>query len=214
MQTIDFYFDFISPYAYLAYKALPEIAASHEAEIVPHPVLFAAMLNHHGQLGPAEIPAKREYVFKDVYRSASARGWPIEPPPTHPFNPLTALRICSLEMPSETRWKLIGRLFDMTWAGGGGVSDANALAKVAAELGVDNAPERIADPDLKARLRDTTEAAITCGAFGVPTMLVGEELFWGYDSLDHLDRFLGGADPLPDDLWERWEHIKPSASRR
>ncbi|MFT5433335.1 MAG: 2-hydroxychromene-2-carboxylate isomerase [Myxococcota bacterium] len=212
-MTVRFLFDFISPYAYLAYHGLGTVAERHNTEIHAVPVLFAGLLNHHGQKGPAEIPAKRLYVFKDVMRSARRLGIHLEPPPSHPFNPLLALRVCGLDMPPETRWKLVGLLLERVWGGGGGVADSKVVEAVATEAGVANAVERAQAPEAKARLRTQTERAIEAGVFGVPTMLIDGELFWGSDSLPHLNDHLGGAEPLPADLVERWAHITPSATR-
>jgi 2-hydroxychromene-2-carboxylate isomerase len=96
MQMVRFYFDFISPYAYLASTQLDGIAARTQVTIERVPVLFAALLDAHGQKGPAEIPAKRRYTWKDVSRKCHAAGVPIAPPPSHPFNPLLGLRVASL----------------------------------------------------------------------------------------------------------------------
>ena len=92
-----FYFDFISPYAFLAWTQIRGIAARCEREVEPVPVLFAGLLNAHDQKGPAEIPAKRRYLFKDIARKAHRLGVAsVAPPPAHPFNPLLPLRIASL----------------------------------------------------------------------------------------------------------------------
>src|ERR1700754_987264 len=92
------YFDFISPYAYLAWTQLPGLAARHGCTIEPIPVLFAALLEHHGTRGPAEVPAKRRYLLVDVAPKARALGVPVGLPPHHPFNPLLALRLASLPL--------------------------------------------------------------------------------------------------------------------
>src|SRR5262249_60031058 len=87
-NPIDFHFDFISPYAYLGWTQIHALAARHGRAVRPVPTLFAALLNHSGTLGPAEIPLKRVYIFKDALRTAQVFGVPLEPPPSHPFNPL------------------------------------------------------------------------------------------------------------------------------
>src|SRR5687768_100271 len=129
---ITFYFDFISPYAFIAWKALPAIAARHGRSIVPVPILFAALLNTHGQKGPAEIPAKRAYTFKDAYRKAARAGLTgVVPPPAHPFNPLLALRAASLPMADDARARLVDALYDAVWAGKGGVETPEKVAACA-----------------------------------------------------------------------------------
>ena len=118
MAPLTFYFDLGSPYAYLAWTQIHAIAARRHATVEPTPVLFAGLLNAHGQKGPAEIPPKRIYVFKDTLRRARRLGIPLSPPPSHPFNPLLALRASSLELPEDRRRALVDALFRATWGGG------------------------------------------------------------------------------------------------
>ncbi|MCB9676717.1 MAG: 2-hydroxychromene-2-carboxylate isomerase [Alphaproteobacteria bacterium] len=210
---IRFELDFISPYAYVAWHAVQPIAARHGLDIEPVPILFAALLDAHGHRGPAEIEPKRRYVFKDCFRKAAAAGVPLVPPPGHPFNPLLALRVASLDMPAETRRALVTALFDATWATGEGVTDPAVVGRVAAEHGLHDAVARASEPAAKARVRDATAAALDRGTFGVPSLWVGDELFWGVDALGHLDAFLNGEDPVPTGLLERWEHIRPESRR-
>lgn len=205
-DPIAFYFDFISPYAYLAWKKIGGIATVAGRRIAPRPVLFAGLLNHHGQKGPAEIPAKRLYTFKNVIRIAHFSGVPVLPLPSHPFNPLLALRAASSDMPEETRIAFIDRLYDLVWGtasvdGARGVTDPKHVAWAAKQVGLD--PDAIlaaADSQaMKDRVKTTTDEAIARGAFGVPTMFVGDELFWGTDSLPHLEAHLRGEDPASTD---------------
>lgn len=213
--VVRFLFDFISPYAYLAWTQIHAVVERRGAAIEPVPVLFAALLNAHGQKGPAEIPPKREYMFKDVLRSAYRLGIPLVPPPTHPFNPLLALRAASLDLPAPARRALIDRLFQATWGGGRGVDSAEAVAAAATAAGLDGAAivaEATAEAT-KVRLRQRTEEAIAAGVFGVPTMITGQELFWGFDALEHLDGYLRGDDPLDPVLLQRWSSILASARR-
>jgi 2-hydroxychromene-2-carboxylate isomerase len=211
---ITFHFDFLSPYAYLAWKALPPLAARHHREIRPVPTLLAAMLAHGQTKGPAEIPAKRVYVFKDCVRSAAALGLPLSPPPTHPFNPLLALRLC-VQLDGEAQRKAIDALYDATWAGGPGCEDPAAVAATLTAAGLDGAALVAAagSAEAKAALRAATEEAIGAGVFGVPTMRADGELFWGLDAFGHLDRFLAGDDPVKGVDLARWANLPASASR-
>src|SRR4051812_14938048 len=117
-MKIEIHFDYLSPYAYLAWTQIHRIAEKHGAEVEPIPVLFAGLLQHHGTKGPAEIPAKRSYLFKDILRLAHAFGVPIAPPATHPFNPLLPLRASSLDLDAGVRRRLIDGLYAATWAEG------------------------------------------------------------------------------------------------
>ncbi len=205
MKKIQFLFDFISPYAYLAWTQIHALAERNGAEVEPVPILFAALLNTLGQKGPAEIPPKRVYVFKDAYRKAHALGVPLAPPATHPFNPLPALRAVTA-FPER---RLIDALFRATWVEGRRVDLPEVVLDIASEAGF---AVEITDA-VKAQLKANTERALASGAFGVPTMLVEGELFWGVDSLPHLEAFLQGRDPVPADAFARWGGILPSASR-
>jgi 2-hydroxychromene-2-carboxylate isomerase len=213
MPVLHFHFDYISPYAYLAWQRIHALADRHGVVVEPVPVLFAALLNHHGQKGPAEIPAKRVYVFKDVLRTAAVQGVNLVPPPSHPFNPLLALRLTTSVCDPGQRRALIDRLFAAVWGGGPGVSNPEVVASLAAEVGIQDAVARASTPDIKARVRRATTQAVADGVFGVPSMLVDGELFWGVDSLDHLDRYLAGNDPLSHDLLSRWARLPATAER-
>jgi len=215
VEPLRFCFDYISPYAYLAWTQVHALALRHRREVEPVPVLFAALLDANGQKGPAEIPAKRVYLFKDVLRTAHLLGVPLEPPPAHPFNPLLALRVSSLPMPAPTRRRLIDGLYAATWGGGGGVTDPDAVSRIATAAGLDGprAVAEAAEPPAKDRVRRATEEALAAGAFGVPTIFVGDELFWGFDAFGHVDRFLAGNDPLDRESLLRWKDLPSQAIR-
>lgn len=215
-EPIDFVFDVISPYAYLGWTQIHALAARYDREVRPLPVLFAALLQHGGTKGPAEIPLKRIYIGKDTLRTARVLGIPFGPPPAHPFNPLLALRIATIASDPQKR-HVIDALFAATWGGGGGGVETKETAQAALErAGLDGAALVAAagGEDAKARLRAETERAIARGVFGVPTMIVDEEVFWGVDSFAHFERYLAGKDPLrPEDL-AAWAELKASANRR
>lgn len=214
MRQVRFLFDFLSPYAYLAWHRVHEVALPHGAEVVPEPVLLAALLTHHGNVGPAEIPAKRRYVFLDVLRSAAALGVPFHPPPAHPFPPLLALRVAGLEAEPAVRRRLVDALFTAVWGGGPGVEDPAHVDALAAAAGVPDAVARASEPEAKERLRAATERALAAGVFGVPTMIVDDELFWGLDSLGHLERRLAGLPPVATGELLAWLERPASATRR
>jgi 2-hydroxychromene-2-carboxylate isomerase len=214
-QPIRFLFDFISPYAYIGWTQIHALAERNGRQVEPVPVLFAAFLTAHGHKGPAEIPPKRVYTFKHVLRTAHRLGLQIVPPPGHPFNPLLALRVSSLPMPDPARRALIDRLFAATWSGGPGVEDPAVVARLAGEAGLDGEAllAQAAAPEAKARLRAQTDAALEAGAFGVPTILIGDELFWGQDSLPDVERHLRGEDPVNYAELARWVGL-PATARR
>lgn len=212
-----FYFDFISPYAYVAWTQIHALAEKHGRTVEPTPILFAALLNAMGHKGPAEIPAKRVYVFKDVCRKAHRLGLALPiPPPNHPFNPLIGLRAALFPCDAKVQRRFIDGLYAATWAGGGGIETEAAVGAIATRAGLP-ADEVLAfakSDAAKSTLKKNSEAAIEKGVFGVPTVSVDGELFWGIDSLDLLDDFLAGKDPLSADYVSRWQHITASATRK
>jgi 2-hydroxychromene-2-carboxylate isomerase len=213
-----FFLDFISHNAWLAWHQAPALAAQHGLVLEPVPVLFAGLLKAHGQIGPAEVPAKSRWMIWNVLRKARQQGIPLAPPHSHPFNPLLPLRVACCELPRAQRLDLINRLFRAAWVEGRAVSEPDVVSAVITEAGLD-ADRLMAEAQgepVKARLRENTEAAIAAGVFGVPSMMVREELFWGFDDLEHLDNFLHGADPLGDDreIYADWFKVRASAQRK
>ena len=190
---VTFYFDPVSPYAWLAANALDRIEATG-AQIVFQPVLFAALLNAHGNIGPAEVPAKRAYIFRDVMREAARAGLQFKGPPGHPFNPLQALRMCLAVTRQDERRRFALAVMSACWERGEDVSDPAVLSKVADACGLSGSALQAAaqQPDIKMQLQAATENAIAGGVFGVPTFKVGAELFWGGDRIDALIRYLHG----------------------
>ncbi|MCE9673417.1 DsbA family protein [Myxococcus stipitatus] len=213
---LRFCLDYLSPYAYLAWTRMPALAARHGRVVEPVPVLLAGLLNATGNIGPAEVPAKRVYIFKHTFRIAHELGVPFAPPPSHPFVPLLALRVTAAVEDLEARARLVSALYAAAWGGGGGVETPEQVSVAIRAAGLD-APALLAAAqrqDIKDRVRQNTEEALAAGAFGVPTVLADGELFFGMDSLGHLERFLRGEDPLRQVDLARWRDLPATASRR
>ncbi|HEV8018959.1 MAG TPA: 2-hydroxychromene-2-carboxylate isomerase [Steroidobacteraceae bacterium] len=172
-------FDVISPFAYLAFPRLRELPAHARLELVP--VLLAGLLQHHGQLGPAEIPSKRRFTYRFVLWRARQLGMPLRMPPAHPFNPLAALRLI---VAAGGDLRAAGAVLDAVFRDGLDVSDPQVIAGLARGLGIADPQAALADPAVKQRLRENGEWAIARGVFGVPTFVIGNELFWGHDAVD------------------------------
>ena len=142
-------------------------------------MLFAALLDHHGQLGPAEIPAKRAFTYRFAVWQARTQGIPIKFPHEHPFNPLPLLR---LALACDCAPEAVHRIFRFVWRDGRLPDLPIEWAELADDLGLPDAAARIAQPEVKLALRRNTEEAIGRGVFGVPTLAIGDELFWGADA--------------------------------
>jgi 2-hydroxychromene-2-carboxylate isomerase len=181
----DWFFDVISPFAYLQWVRLRR---DHpQLRLRPRPVLFGALLQHHGQLGPAEIPGKRAFTYRFVAWEARRLGITLRFPPAHPFNPLTALRLI---LAADDATRATDAVFAHIWRDGRAADSVAALAAIAVGLGIPDIDAAVASDDVKAALRLNTEAAISRGVFGVPTLCIGDAQFWGNDAtlmaLDYL----------------------------
>jgi len=178
-MSIAWYFDFISPFAWLQWPKIRTLAA--EREVILRPILFAGVLDHHGQKGPAEIPRKREFTYRYVLWRARQAERTLRFPPTHPFNPLAALRLC---IAAGSDIAATDAIFEWIWGQGRAGDGAQALAPVAERLGIPDVEAAIANPVVKATLRENFNAALTDGVFGVPTLAWDGHLFWGEDAHD------------------------------
>ncbi len=190
MKHITFYLDFISPYAYLAFEGLPQALMGHSYSVTYKPVLFAALLKHHGQLGPAEIPAKRDWTYRQVQWLAHSHGIALQLPAAHPFNPLALLRLAlACEDQGLPNRYVCETVFRHVWRGGADATDVARLQALTLQL----APRRAVDCDeVKSQLKSHTDEAIARGVFGVPTFAVDDKLFWGFDALPMLRDYLRG----------------------
>jgi 2-hydroxychromene-2-carboxylate isomerase len=214
--TIRFYFDYESPNAYIAWTQLPELGRRYGFTVEPEPILYAALLDANGQLGPGEQPTKGRWMIKNMARKALLLGIPLNGPAYLPFNPLLALRVTLLALDTPQRDVLIQGLFEAVWVRALHVSEAAVVEGVANDVGLPGAElvARAATPEVKADLRRRTDDAIARGVFGVPSMMVGEELFWGYDDFPYLELFLAGKDPIDPAEWERAQRPVPASSVR
>ena len=193
-RTVRVYFDFVSPYSYLALTRLADFAARHDVAWEPTAVFYAALLDAAHLVGPAETVVKRRYTLTDVLRSAELLGVPIVGPPAHPFRSLEALRVATLFAGDPRGLELSVALSTACWAGGRDLTDWTVLADVTGRAGFDavDLEARASAPAVKDALRERTRGAIDAGVFGVPTFALEGELFWGHDRLDHVAARLEG----------------------
>ena len=211
MHQITFYVDFISPYAYLAFHALPEALKGLSYQVRYQPILFGAVLKHHGQLGPAEIPAKRLWTYRQVLWLAQQQGCPLRMPASHPYNPLGLLRLATAcDAQGHPNRYVCQQLFEHVWGEGLEAADPQRQADLQARL----APARDPDSeDVKSQLRQATQDAIDAGVFGVPSMVVDDKLFWGQDALPMLRDYLTGGHWFQGGDWDHCATL-PSTLQR
>lgn len=208
MKRLVFWFDPISPFAYLAFERLPQALAGCSYEVQYRPVLFAGLLKHWGQKGPAEIEPKRAWTFRQVAWLAQHHGITLQAPTQHPFNPLPLLRLLLAAGPNRLS---VEAVFRHVWVGGGDAIDAARLAALTAQL----APTR--DPaggDVKRELRQAGDDALVLGLFGVPTVEVDGRLFWGLDGLDMVGARLRGDPWFDGPAWDEAGAPRPGVARR
>jgi 2-hydroxychromene-2-carboxylate isomerase len=179
MVAADWYFDFISPFSYLASERLAMLAPAIRVRY--RPVLFAALLDASGQKGPAEIAAKRVFTYRFVVWQARKWGIPVKFPHEHPFNPLPLLR---LAIACDCAPEAVQRIFRFVWRDGRLPDLPIEWAELAHDLRMPDAMRRIADPDVKEQLRRNTDEALARGVFGVPTLAIGDALFFGADAME------------------------------
>jgi 2-hydroxychromene-2-carboxylate isomerase len=208
MKRLVFHFDVVSPFAWLAFERLPQVLQGLSHEVEYRPVLFAGLLQHWGQKGPAEIEPKRAWTFRHVHWLAASQGIALDTPAQHPFNPLPLLRLALACGPNR---RVVEAIFRHTWVGGHDASDPQRLAALTAQL----APAR--DPagdEVKLELRRLTEAAVAAGVFGVPTVALDGRNFWGLDALEMLRDALQGGAWFDGPAWAEQGAPRPGVTRR
>ena len=209
MANADWYFDFISPFAYLQHEILHRLP--DDLEIAFKPVVFAGLLNHWGHKGPAEIPGKRLFIFRQCKWWADRNAVPYKLPPAHPFNPIKALRL-AVAMGSEAA--AVATIFRFIWAEG---RDPNEDWPALAErfgMSAGQADERVQAPEVKRELIANGEAAIGRGVFGVPTFVIDNEIIWGLDATEMMDDYLDNPALFASAEMQRIITTKASAQRK
>lgn len=205
MKQITFYLDFISPYAYLAFEKLPLVLMGHSYSVTYKPVLFAALLKQHGQMGPAEIASKRDWTYRQALWLAHKNGVALQLPASHPFNPLALLRLAlACDARGEPNRYVCESVLRHVWSGGAEATDAERLQVLTQSLSPARSPN---SDEVKAQLKANTDEALALGAFGVPTLAVDDKLFWGFDALPMLRDYLDG------DAWfeQQWNAVNQVA---
>jgi 2-hydroxychromene-2-carboxylate isomerase len=200
-SPIDWYFDFVSPYSYICFHRLAGISPA----MTYKPVLFAGLLEHWGQKGPAEVPAKRRWTYRWCTWWARELRIPFRFPAAHPFNPLPHLR---LALAAGCTAEAVGRIFDAVWTTGADASQG--FSALCSDLGVPM--EKLSE--MKDPLRRNTEEAAARGVFGVPSFVVDGEVFWGADSIEFLKAFLADPAVVRSEEMRRLDTLPVAAARK
>lgn len=194
MTPIDFYFEFASPYGYLASTQIDDLGGRHGRAVTWHPIMLGAAFKETGAKPLMHVPLKGPYLRHDVPRCARLLGVPYAEPPVMPANSLAASRACVwLEPDDPALAKRVAKaVFHAHWGEGRDIGTPEQVAGIAASIGVDRSAllAAVADPAIKERLKQATEAAIERGVFGSPFVFVDGEPFWGADRLGQVEAWL------------------------
>jgi 2-hydroxychromene-2-carboxylate isomerase len=206
-SRIDWYFDFISPFAFLQWHKLRRDAT--HITVTPHPLLFAGLLSHWGNKGPVEIPPKRGWTYAHSLWIAKREGIAMRLPSAHPFNPLPLLR---LSLAAGATPEVVDRLFRFVWQEGYLPTDQSAWQALLHEFSLDDAA--LSSTEVKTALRRNGEQAISLGVFGVPTATVDGRTFWGVDATDMLLAYVAKDSFFSSDEYQRAYALPVGTARK
>jgi 2-hydroxychromene-2-carboxylate isomerase len=187
-RTLEYYFDFGSPAAYLAFTQLPTLAADTGATLLWRPMLLGGVFAATGNASPASVPAKGKYIFRDFARFAQRYGVPLKSNPFFPINTITLMRMAvGLQLREDPQFAgYCGAIFRAIWVDQQNMNDPTTVASVLQRAGFDAAAMLALSSEqvVKDKLKSMTEAAVARGIFGAPTFFVDDQMFWGQDRLD------------------------------
>ena len=197
MKSVEFYFDLGSPYSYLAYYRLLQIAEQQEIQIVYKPILLGGVFKATGNRSPIEVPVKGVYSILDMQRWAEYYQIQMQMNPHFPMNTLTLMRILTgvQLLHLEKFEQVLKLLFDAMFATQQNLNEPTVLAEVLKPSGfsVEDIMSMVQSEVVKQKLITETEQAIQRGIFGAPTFFVGDEMYWGQDRLHFVEQALNKA---------------------
>ncbi len=190
MASFDFYFDFGSPAAYLAYTQLPKLSAATGAQAQLMPMLLGGVFQATGNASPATVPAKGRYVFVDFKRFANSYGVPLNTNPHFPIITTTLMRMATgLQMQNDPQLTMfLDTVFKAIWVDAQNMNEPAVVAQVLTQAGLDAAALlALANAQTtKDQLKSVTVRAVERGVFGAPTFFVGDDMFWGQDRIEQV----------------------------
>ncbi len=208
MKKIKWYFDFISPYAYLQSARLNELSNLAKIECIP--LLFSGLLDYWGQKGPAEIVPKKRFTFRQCLWRARKMGIPYKTPHKHPFNPLRALRL-AIAMGADL--SAVQRIFCSIWVDGNLPDEESGWLSIQKALNIEDGDKQVENAKVKKALISNGELARQEGVFGVPSCCVDGHMFWGDDALEMVISYLKKSDLFESEEMQRIDSLR-GISRR
>ena len=214
MKELNFYFDFLSPFSYFAYLQMKDLAQNLGLHVNYKPVALGPLLNHWQIKGPGEVQPKREFLLKQCLRYASRNKLEFTTPKTHPFNSLYALRLSLKGVAKDLQSEVIDAIWKAGWQQRIDMGEPDELLGILRKAGLpaDELYERSFSKEAKQELKTNIQEAISFGAFGVPTFVIGDELFWGNDSLLDINLYVQGMDSLDREKLENLLNSTPRAA--
>jgi 2-hydroxychromene-2-carboxylate isomerase len=209
-NTLLFYFDFLSPFSYLAWRRISSLdkwASAFQIEMEYCPVTMATIIHSHDTKGPAEIPSKRNYLTRQILRYAAKNGIPFTFPKELPFNSLYALRSVLTVDDVKQKERLIDQIFVAGWERGEDIGSEEVMKTIwaACDLDPEQTLESIMSSEIRKKLKMINKQAVAQKLFGVPTFVWKDELFWGADSIDDLVNVIEGKDFLNREHYQQIE---------
>ncbi|HEX3033555.1 MAG TPA: 2-hydroxychromene-2-carboxylate isomerase [Thermodesulfobacteriota bacterium] len=191
-KKVEFYYDLSSPYSYLASTQIEEICEKHDAELEWKPFLLGGIYKETGNRAPLEVPSKKAYLIKDVADWAKYYGVELNFPDLFPLNSVKPMRGALAAKEKGKVRDYTHKLFRLYWVQGKDLNQDEVLKDALNELGIDTDWffRRIGEQDIKDRLREETNEAARQGAFGAPTIFIGDKMFWGNDRLMFVEEHL------------------------
>lgn len=208
MRHAVWYFDVISPFAYLHLSRFAELP--NDLSIEYKPILFAGLLQHWGQKGPAEIAPKRRWTYRACQFWADAHGVPFRFPAAHPFNPLHHQRLI---IACGSTQEAVRKVFDAIWTTGADPGNQAAFTALASSVGIEDL-SALGAAHVKDALRSNTEEAAALGVFGVPSLVCDGEIFWGNDSIEFFTAWLKDPAILSSPEMRRIDALPVGAARK
>jgi 2-hydroxychromene-2-carboxylate isomerase len=195
MARLEYFFDYVSPFAYLADTQLPALVERTGAELVYRPFFLGGVMQAAKNSPPITVPNKGAYMVTEMQRWSKRYGVEVNPNPHFPVNTLHAMRAAIAALDGKRFVDFHKAMFRSVWVQGQNLGDAEVLKSAIDAAGLDGAAilARSKEQDVKDKLRQSSEEAVSRGAFGAPTFFVGEEMFWGNDRLDFVEEALRAA---------------------
>jgi len=191
-KNIEFYFDFGSPTAYLAFTQLQLIAEKNKINLEYYPILLGGVFKATGNNPPASVPAKGKYMMVDLQRFADKYKVPYKRNPYFPVNTLSLMRGAVSYQEDGDFLKYVNVMFKNMWIEPKNLNDDEVLKKVLIDnnFDADDFIKRISNQNIKNKLISNTENAVKKGAFGAPTIFVGDEMFFGQDRMEFIEDYI------------------------